>query len=162
MWAAQGLTALALVGVIVILGRRLLRVWRTRADSRAPQLPGRQPLRGRSPAIEAALADAAGAAATDLRAGVGGDPSDAVVRAWVRVEEAAAGSGATRAASQTATEFTADLLRRGMADPTPITTLLTLYGQARFGTEPLTRAEVGRARGAFDTVHRRLAAGRPG
>jgi hypothetical protein len=162
--AAQAVAAVALLAVVAVLIRRLLRAWRDRRAARAAP-PDRAPVRplplvGRHGDIAAVLVTATGAAATDLWGPAPTDSSDAVIRAWIRVEEAAAGSGLARSRSQTATEFTAELLRQGMADPAPVATLLRSYGQARFGSEPLTAAQVARAGEAFDAVHRGLAAGR--
>ena len=60
-------------------------------------------------------------------------PSDAVVAAWLRLEQAAADSGAPREDHQTPTEFTGALLVRYEVDPTATSTLRRLYQRARFG-----------------------------
>lgn len=107
----------------------------------------------------AALAEAASVAADDLRRAASGrmDPAEAVVRAWVRVESVAAELGIPRRDTQTATEFTATLLRNRMVDPSAVGTLLDIYGAARFGTDPLAPADLQTAQTAFRAVHRELA-----
>ncbi|RKS75499.1 uncharacterized protein DUF4129 [Motilibacter peucedani] len=73
-------------------------------------------------------------------------PRDAVVGAWVALEEGAAESGVPRAPSTTPTEFALDVLRRTGADPLSTRRLLALYERARFSTEPVTDADVAAAR----------------
>ncbi|MFS0704340.1 DUF4129 domain-containing protein [Cellulomonas sp. 179-A 9B4 NHS] len=84
-------------------------------------------------------------------------PGDAVVAAWVAVEEAAASTGVVRERAQTATEFTLDVLDRTRADPDATRALLALYLTARFGAHPVTAADVRRARELLDVVGTGLA-----
>ncbi|MFC8190050.1 DUF4129 domain-containing protein [Cellulomonas sp. NPDC057328] len=84
-------------------------------------------------------------------------PGDAVVAAWVAVEEAAASTGVVRDRAQTATEFTLDVLDRTRADPDATRALLALYLTARFGAHPVTAADVRRARELLDVVGTGLA-----
>ncbi len=84
-------------------------------------------------------------------------PGDAVVAAWVAVEEAAASTGVVRDRAQTATEFTLDVLDRTRADPDATRALLSLYLTARFGAHPVTAADVRRARELLDVVGTGLA-----
>lgn len=79
-------------------------------------------------------------------------PGDAVVAAWVAVEDAAASTGVVRDRAQTATEFTLDVLDGTRADPDATRALLALYLEARFGAHPVTRADVERARRLLGTV----------
>lgn len=72
-------------------------------------------------------------ALVELRARTAGPPSDAVVAAWLRLEQAAADSGAPREDHQTPTEFTGALLVRYEVDTTATGTLRRLYQRARFG-----------------------------
>lgn len=69
-------------------------------------------------------------------------PGDAVIAAWVALENAAAGSGVVRRASQTPTEFTLAVLDRTPADPVAARELLDLYLRARFGDEPVGPRDV--------------------
>jgi hypothetical protein len=72
-------------------------------------------------------------ALVELRERTAGPPSDAVVAAWLRLEQAAADSGAPRQDHQTPTEFTGDLLVRYEVDTAATSTLRRLYQRARFG-----------------------------
>ncbi len=79
-------------------------------------------------------------------------PADAVIAAWVALEDAAARSGVTRERSSTATEFALDVLDRTAADPAAARTLLALYLRARFDDQPLLAEDVdaaARAAGAL-------------
>lgn len=78
-------------------------------------------------------------------------PGDAVIAAWVALENAAAGSGVVRRASQTPTEFTLAVLDRTPADPVAARELLDLYLRARFGDEPVGPRDVD---AAADAVRR--------
>lgn len=66
--------------------------------------------------------------------GTGAAPGDAIVAAWVALEETAAASGAARSAADTPTEFTTRLLRRTAADPDAVARLREIYRAARFGS----------------------------
>lgn len=79
-------------------------------------------------------------------------PTDAVIAAWVHLEDAAGRSGVPRARSQTPTEFTVAVLDRTPVDPAATRTLLRLYLRARFGDEPMTAADVTTALGALATL----------
>ncbi|WP_154793105.1 DUF4129 domain-containing protein [Occultella kanbiaonis] len=70
------------------------------------------------------------------------EPRDAIVAAWLALEDAAARSGVVRAPAQTPTEFTAGVLDRTEADPHATATLLRLYHRARFSTAPVTADDV--------------------
>ncbi len=74
------------------------------------------------------------------------NPNDAIIRAWLALEEAAESSGVTREPSETPTEFTVDVLDRTPAEPAPVRRLLRLYLQARFATEPATAEDVREAK----------------
>jgi len=71
------------------------------------------------------------ASARDTLARAGGEPGDAVVAAWLTLENAASTG---RLPHQTATEFTAALLERELGRDEPaVHELRTLYQRARFG-----------------------------
>lgn len=63
------------------------------------------------------------------------DPQDAVIAAWLELEQAAASSGVERAPSDTPTEFTTAVLDATRADPAATRTLLGLYHRARFAPD---------------------------
>lgn len=141
-----GIGLLALVLGLVLFG--VLRVLRQLAERR----------RGEGAPDDAGLEQGALVAGGDvaphlpaLRDGVedAGDrlrrvplPGDAVIAAWVALENAAAGSGVVRRASQTPTEFTLAVLDRTPADPAAARELLDLYLRARFGDEPVGPRDV--------------------
>ncbi|MEX2563343.1 MAG: DUF4129 domain-containing protein [Nitriliruptoraceae bacterium] len=77
------------------------------------------------------------------------DPGDAVIAAWIALEEAAAASGVARAPSQTPTEFTMSILERLDADPVAAATLLRLYHRVRFAHRRPTDGDVIAARASL-------------
>ncbi len=115
----------------------------------APEVPGGTAVR--------ALAEATRAARHELSRRAGGDPADAVVAAWVVLEDAAAGLGTPRAAHQTPTEFTAEVLAAHRADDAAMADLRALYHRARFRRSgAVTEADATAAADALDRVERSL------
>lgn len=145
--------AAAVVGGLLYLAVRLLRRWRlTHTGPRSEGFPD---------AADVGHGDVVGGAALPdlpaMREGVEGAgehlrsrlaPGDAVIAAWVALEEAADRSGVPRHPASTPTEFTLDVLDRTPADRDATRTLLDLYLRARFGHEPLTSDDVAAASGA--------------
>lgn len=76
------------------------------------------------------------------------EPGDAVIRAWVTLENAAEHK---RAPHQTATEFTISLLAKETADEEAVRQLRTLYHRARFGHRSDER-DAAAAREALDRI----------
>lgn len=103
-----------------------------------------------------ALREGVEGAGVHLRAQV--QPVDAVIAAWVALEEGAAGSGIVRDPASTPTEFTVAVLDRAPVDPTATRTLLGLYLRARFGEEQMTGADVTAATEAVRLLAEGLAA----
>lgn len=86
-----------------------------------------------------------------IRPGVPGH--EAVIAAWITVEEAAAESGAPRRPTETPSEFTSRLLSSQHADPDATTRLLALYHRARFAADPrLSTDDIATAAAALDTI----------
>jgi hypothetical protein len=83
-------------------------------------------------------------------------PRDAVVAAWVALEEAAARAGAHRDPAQTPTEFTGTVLANTPAPPAAVARLRTLYQRARFTDRPIDRTAVAQARTALADIARSL------
>lgn len=80
------------------------------------------------------------------------EPGDAVIRAWLGLQETAEQSGIVRRASETPTEFASRVLARAVADPEPLRTLLQLYLRARFGDHPVTPGDVSAVRAALQQL----------
>lgn len=89
-------------------------------------------------------------------------PGDAVVAAWVALEESAARTGIVRERSTTATELTVQVLDATRADPVATRTLLDLYLAARFSDHPLTAQDVASARRCLGVLADGLAHARSG
>ncbi|PWD50280.1 hypothetical protein C8046_05990 [Serinibacter arcticus] len=154
-WVTDALTALAVafVVVLVILGVRWL--WAYLAARRTTRLeaadPGATSLAEDTEVIEPPdLAPALERAGRALRTGEA--PGDAIVAAWVALEETAAASGAARSPSDTPTEFTTALLDRTAADPDAVARLRETYRAARFGSHRPTDADVAAAADALDRI----------
>lgn len=108
---------------------------------------------GKGTASAMALLHGARSALLDLRQRAGGPPSDAVVRAWLVLEESAAESGTARRPEQTSTEFTADVLGAHDVDPAALRTLRSLYQRARFGQpDSVTEQDADAAAAALDRI----------
>jgi len=80
------------------------------------------------------------------------EPGDAIVRAWLGLEETAESAGILRAAAETPTEFTSRILGRAFADDQAIRTLLRLYLRTRFGDHPATSDDVAAVRAALEAL----------
>jgi Domain of unknown function (DUF4129) len=141
-WAAVILGMIAVTVVILLLLRLLRRLRRPLAgaqsvrglatDAQAPPEPDIPVLlRGVSAAQELLTRYA--------------EPSDAVVAAWLALEEAADRSGVHRRPSATPTEFTVAVLAATPAPPAATRELLGLYRTARFSTHPITATDLDRA-----------------
>lgn len=148
-----GIAVIAVVLVFVV--RALLRMWQDR------------PLRTRDGGdieFEGSAADASqetDAAAPAIRRGIDGalrsideqaQPSDAIVAAWVGLEENAADAGLTRGRSETPAEFALRIITRrtGIADAA--TALLKLYERVRFGGHLADESDRDAARAALNTI----------
>lgn len=164
-WLGIGLLTLAVAGAVALMVRLLLRL-------RPPPLPE--------------APDGAGIVPGDVLAGPGVLPhlrtlregvedagahlrsrrraADAVIAAWVSLEDAAARSGVVRHPAATPTEFTVNVLDRTQVDPAATRTLLGLYLRARFGEETMTPDDVATAMSAVRTLAAGLGAdsGGPG
>jgi hypothetical protein len=82
------------------------------------------------------------------------EPADAIVRAWVGLQETAEESGIVRRLAETPTEFTSRILSRAFADDRAIRTLLRLYLRTRFGDHPVTTDDVAAVRTALQELVR--------
>jgi uncharacterized protein DUF4129 len=108
--------------------------------------------------LQLRLRRAAETARTELAARDGGPPGDAVIAAWLRLEEAAEHEGAGRKPHETATEFTAALLDRYTTSEPAMAELRVLYQRARFGPPgEVGEDDVRRAADALDRILHALA-----
>jgi hypothetical protein len=99
------------------------------------------------------LARATRRAMSEMDRRVGGPPSDAVVAAWVQLEEAAAAKGTERKPHQTPTEFAERLLDDLVNDGDALRELKTLYHRARFGRPgSVTDRDAAAARSALERI----------
>lgn len=78
--------------------------------------------------------------------------TDAVIAAWLALEDAAEASGTPRTAAQTPTELTVAVLHTTPAPPEAVTRLLHLYHLARFTDTPLTTLDVAEAQHSLDAL----------
>lgn len=102
---------------------------------------------------EAWLVRAKDRALAELDRKIGGPPSDAVIAAWVQLEESAKATGIERQPHQTPTEFTAAVLAGQQADEKALSTLKDLYHRARFGQAgSVTDEDARQARQALEAI----------
>ena len=156
-WVWTGLGLVVLSVILAFLGRRLMGLLRLMRRRRAGEdVEGGEVVRG--PIVMPSIATLhAGVATAERRLRSHARPVDAVIAAWVALEQAAEESGVAREAAATPTEFTVDVLDRTPADPAATRILLDLYLRARFGDEPVVAADVDSAEAALRTLTRTLA-----
>jgi hypothetical protein len=82
------------------------------------------------------------------------EPADAIVRAWLGLQETAEESGIVRRPAETPTEFTTRILSRAFTDDHAIRTLLRLYLRTRFGDHPVTGDDLRAVRAALEELVR--------
>ncbi len=143
------------VAVVLVLVWRLIQWLRRRAVPRGPREVVEAPevavttTVSREPELPV-LRRGVEAAQRHLAAATGA--TDAVVSAWLALEEAAESSGVRRQPAQTPTEFTVRVLERTRADAEATTELLALYHRARFSTAPVGPDDVARASDCFTRI----------
>jgi hypothetical protein len=126
------------------LVQRLRAAWQPEDDHvESDQLDGDVP--GEAVTVDIASLATAVARAEAHLAGVAG-PADAVVAAWIALEDEAALQGTGRDPAQTPTEFTSVLLQHTPAPADAVAVLRSLYHRARFTSHPVTPDDVRRAR----------------
>ena len=145
LWAA--LAAIAVAGILVYLVRRMLRRSRILTE----------PEDGRVVAVSAATADTrtddpiAPAVVRGIDRAIAlldeaREPHDAIVRAWLGLQDAAEASGAGRRPSETPGEYTTRIVTRFGTDRDAALTLLDLYQGVRFGGHSVDAGTVELAR----------------
>jgi hypothetical protein len=140
---AKVVIGIAAVMVVLALVLSLLSFLRNRLRDRTVVAVGDAPAEGTVDTVMRVRLREAVQQARDVLARPGGSPRDAVIQAWVTLENA---TDRTRAPHQTATEFTVSLLEKETADEAALRDLRTLYHRARFGhvssDEDATQARV--------------------
>lgn len=139
-----GLAVLAMVtALLVLLIRRAIEAWRSRplrtragadVDTEQPSAPMPQ-AEPDAVVIRRGIAEAIRVSAEAA------DPGDAIIAAWVGLEQTAADSGVARAASETPREFTLRIIARRAATARDVTALVDLYERVRFGGQTVGEDE---------------------
>ncbi len=156
--------AVAVAGAIVaLLIGWALRALRRRMGWRVPGLAEPEPGRPGDVVLGEvslpAMAEGADAAVEALRTRRL-PPRDAIIAAWVALEDAAAGSGVVRDPADTPTEFTLAVLDATPVDGGAARTLLALYLHARFSTDAMSERDVAAAAAAAEVLARDLTTAR--
>jgi hypothetical protein len=133
--------AVVVVVVLVAIGRALLDRWRTREVSE-DQVAAVD-------VVPEALLEAALEGERQLSRGT---PANAVIAAWVALEEACRAAGVRDDDSRTAAELVTAVLRSHRVDRAPLDTLAALYREARFSTHPIGEDQRTTAREALVQV----------
>jgi hypothetical protein len=146
--ATKVVIGLAVVMLLLAVGLALLTAIRNRLRNRGGVGDIVEPVEGTIDTVMRLRLKEAVTQARDLLVRAGGEPRDAVIRAWVTLENATEHS---RAPHQTATEFTVSLLAKETADEDALRELRTLYQRARFGHRGDER-DADAARQALDRI----------
>lgn len=146
-----GLAGLAVLGWL--LWRAIRALWSARPLSRrAGGVVGLgQSTTAADEAVDAGTIRDAAADAQDVIA-THRDPGDAIIAAWVSLEEASARAGRGRAGSETPGEFTIRILSRRPGLEADLRTLLGLYESVRFGGSPADEGARGEARRCLTAI----------
>ncbi|QIK83510.1 DUF4129 domain-containing protein [Sanguibacter sp. HDW7] len=149
---ALGLVVLALV---LAVAARAIRTWWSRRPEVVPEAPVTiDTMPGQLMPSREVVADAVAEALARLDGTP--DPADAVVRAWLVLEEAVAREGVVRDAAQTQAELTRDVLHTTHAPRAATTTLLRTYEAVRYGSGDVVAADIATARAALEKILRSL------
>lgn len=145
--AIVSIVGLAYAAMIAVTG------WRHR-----PRLRWHARLRGTGqldalPDVAAAVTDEAEAQRAELLAG---EPRNAIVRCWLRLEHDVASVGLVRHPSDTSAEFTERVLARYSVDGEAIGALAALYREARFSRHELGETSRQAALDALERLHHDL------
>lgn len=146
--AVMGVVAGALILTLAYFGIRMLvrflaRLWRDRPLAR------QQPTEVSGDVAPGPAIDSEPDSAT-IRRGIAEavrtieerrQPGDAIIAAWVGLEETAADAGAGRGVNETPSEFTMRIVGRRSGIAGDVTALLDLYERVRFGGHPADEAD---------------------
>ncbi|GGS14292.1 hypothetical protein GCM10010171_02710 [Actinokineospora fastidiosa] len=149
---------LAVIGVLVLIGAvGVLASFGMRGSRRRRRAS--TPVRAAQSTVDEqaqALRTAVRAGMADVAARTGGPPGDAVIAAWLVLEDAAAACGTRRGPAETPSEFTARVLAGHSVDPAALADLRSRYHRARFAGEA-TAEDATAARVALARVEETLA-----
>lgn len=87
-----------------------------------------------------------------------GEPRNAIVACWVRLEELVATSGIPRHPADTSAEFTARVLAGLSVDGAAVERMAALYREARFSSHPIGEDRRAEAIALLDAIHAGLGA----
>jgi len=142
-------SAVILLALLTYLVRRWLLRRRRRGSPRevstvlADTLDVAQEAEPDIPTLRRGLALASDALTTER------EPRDAIIRAWIGLQEAAEDSGMSRRPAETPTEFTSRVFSAVLADRDAADTLLAVYLRVRFGSREATAEDLRMARQAI-------------
>jgi hypothetical protein len=142
------IVALAVAALLIrlLVSAILERRRRTRLHGRHGLEAGAEPEVADAPTVLRGIAAALGALDEHR------EPGDAVVRAWLGLQQAAEDAGFARSPAETPTEFTGRVLSRTGADRAALRTLLRLYLRARFADGAISSADATAAREALHAL----------
>lgn len=140
-FAMKLVLAVVVVIVLVALGRALLDRWRGR-DRTEDQV-------AEADVLPDVLLEGALEGERQLARGT---PGNAVIAAWVALEDAVRGAGVRDDDSRTAAELVTAVLRSHRVDRAPLDVLAALYREARFSRHPITEEQRTAAREALVQV----------
>lgn len=151
------LVALVGIGIVLLLARTLIRAWRDRQlrrrDGDEVGLTAAYALSVPEPEVIAEV----------IQRGIIGAlreidersiPADAIVAAWVGLEESAADAGLARGVSETPGEFTLRIITRKSGISDDAEKLLRLYERVRFGGYSAGEEDRDAARAALKNIER--------
>jgi len=154
------LLGLVVLALLVVVAARAVRAWWSRRPRPVPEAPLTvDTLPGQAVPSREVVADAVAEALARLDGA--SDPADAVVRAWLALEEAVAREGVVREAAQTQAELTSEVLDATRAPRAATTTLLRTYEAVRYGAVGAGAADVATARACLEDILRALRGGAP-
>ena len=153
-WILLALAAVVVAVLLFFLGRALVRAWLARTPRREVDAPGVETFASEGePDPEAA--------APEIRRGIAfarrvidehEAPSDAIVAAWVGLEQSASDAGLMRGAAETPAEFALRIVTHRETIASDARALLGLYERVRFAGRVATEADRAAARAALTAI----------
>ncbi len=144
------------LAVAAFIIAKAIAAWRERPPLRWRRRQSSDPTFDALPNVAAAIVEEAEAQRAAL---LTGEPRNAIVRCWLRLEHDVAAAGLTRNPAHTSVEFTEHVLSEYSVDNNAIRELAALYREARFSRHPLEESSRLAALDALDQLHRALSHG---